>query len=380
MKVHIFPKTGSLSTGHVIMTPNSWNGVSALPNIVIQHGIAQRGDGSAESLQGLASFFKEPFANIERQCDKYGIAITAPQLPNGLQWQNNYVTEGMTLAQKEFPIKMTQKFLMGVSLGGGGVYRFASLTLSNAQQFAAIVPICAVFGLISPSVLSLAGVPIWAFHSIDDEVVKYSEGFDQFAQIKAVGTPKAPIKFTTYRGIDHTSTWCMAWSDSPFRDGEQGNLFEWLLRNEQGKQSSPVVVPPPPPPPSIQMKANVDYTPGQTTAVLDATGSTGMRVSGDWKDISWAVVSAPGGAYWDIWDMPNMSKMGEKVKVKNLAPGEWKFRATGSDGKGNSVYADTPVVTVTKPALQPLPPKLTIPIPDGAKEIALYEDWSYKFK
>ena len=111
----------------------------------------------------------------------------------------------------EYSIDPARQYLTGLSMGGFGSWRIASL---YPDRFAAVVPIC---GGGDPKAMAekLTALPIWVFHGENDEVVLPAHSQKMVEAIKAAGGEK--IRYTQLPGIGHNS-WDPAYNSKEFTD------------------------------------------------------------------------------------------------------------------------------------------------------------------
>src|SRR4051812_35043794 len=119
------------------------------PLIIFLHGWEERGDGSPTKLplvlnQGIPKeinsgsnmTFIGPDGNSE------SFVVLSPQLSTSFGvWQNPFIDSLLRYAKNNLKIDTNRIYLTGLSLGGGGVWGYASGSYAKAQQFAAIAPI-----------------------------------------------------------------------------------------------------------------------------------------------------------------------------------------------------------------------------------------------
>jgi predicted peptidase len=119
------------------------------------------------------------------------------------------------------PIDTARIYLTGLSMGGQGIYAWAS---QNPERFAAIAP---VSGWGNPQgACRLKHIPVWAFHGAKDDVVPLLR--DQ-AMVDAINECGGNAKMTIYPNVGHDA-WTPAYANP--------DLFSWLLaqRRTPGRQ------------------------------------------------------------------------------------------------------------------------------------------------
>jgi predicted peptidase len=109
------------------------------------------------------------------------------------------------------PIDRGRIYLTGQSLGGYGTFY---MVMKRPDLFAAAIPVC---GGGDPTEASkFRGVPIWAFHGIEDPVVAAQRSREMVEAIRSVGGSAA---LTEYEGVGHNS-WEFAYAEP--------ELLNWL--------------------------------------------------------------------------------------------------------------------------------------------------------
>jgi hypothetical protein len=139
------------------------------PTIIFLHGGSSRGNDLKQvKANGIPD-------RIERGKNLPFIVI-APQCPVDKRWEtDDWFDTFYTEIMSRYRIDSNRVYLTGSSLGGSGTWYLA---IKHPSIFAAIAPISGKTShiqFIADSVCKLAGLPIWIFHSKDDEVVDVNE-------------------------------------------------------------------------------------------------------------------------------------------------------------------------------------------------------------
>ena len=187
------------------------------PVVVFLHGIRERGVGGFIQKEGM-------FSTIVKQYLKPIPAIVLlPQCRPGKYWidaqMDRMVMQGIEQIVKEFRADAKRLYLVGVSMGGYGVWHFAS---AYPQKFAALVSICGGSPVASgerfSSIAQKVGkTPAWLFHGAEDKVVPVSESREIVKALKANGND---VKYNEYAGVGH-NVWLNALGEK--------DLMPWLL-------------------------------------------------------------------------------------------------------------------------------------------------------
>ena len=176
-----------------------------LPVVLFLHGAAGLGDDNARQFNGGNEV--PPLALIVPEAQqRFPCFVLAPQCPRGDSWSGAgpepTVTLQLTLQalrglEREFRVDARRFYVVGVSMGGRGVYE----TLQRFQGvFAAAVPICAAGD--PEGVAKFKSVPIWCFHGGADTTVPVSYAHRMMAALRKAG---ATPKYTEYPGVGHDS-------------------------------------------------------------------------------------------------------------------------------------------------------------------------------
>lgn len=372
--------------GSVLFKPASYDAAKKYPLIVFLHGIGERGDGSFNGLDNLLGFLTSQYNNIQSALESkytvnnksYEFVLIAPQLPYTLwNWENSYVEPALQYATNNLSIDWTKVYLTGVSLGGGGVWKYASTSQANAQKFAALAPVCGVYGMVSADNIAKGKCGVWAFHAQDDGSVGVGNTDGQVNLVNAANPP-VPAKKTIYPTGAHY-IWGRVYdkNGSPGINNETVNLFTWFLMCSQG---TPVPVPTtavvsdPVGHPSnngsgLVANAGIDRLVTQgSTITLDGSSSAGHITFASWELLNPNEVR-------DYNVFPNWDKSGLKKTLQNMHPGIYKFRLTVHGPANSSASAN---VTLTVVAAQVRNVFVTIDNPTGARKVIVYEDKSFE--
>lgn len=186
-----------------------------LPLIVFLHGIRERGTGG---------YISGMFGQVVKQYLKQLPAIVVlPQCRPNVYWtdakMDKMVMRQIEAVSSEFSIDEKRKYLMGVSMGGYGVWHFAS---NYPKYFAALVSICGGSPLATgnrfvPIAEKIGKTPAWLFHGADDNIVQVSESRNLVSAIRENG---GNVKYSEYKNVGH-NVWLNALGES--------ELMPWLL-------------------------------------------------------------------------------------------------------------------------------------------------------
>lgn len=195
--------------------------IESTPLIVFLHGIGQRGTGGFLPTEGM-------YATVLRQqLSRIPAVVLLPQCRAGSYWSDP-VMDKMVMRQiaetsKEFGVDENRVYLIGVSMGGYGVWHFA---YEHPQKFAALVSICGGSSItkgdrFSPLAEAIGKTPAWLFHGADDQIVQVSESRQI---VEALKKHQAPVKYNEYPNVGH-NVWLNALAEK--------ELIPWLLEQRR---------------------------------------------------------------------------------------------------------------------------------------------------
>jgi predicted peptidase len=149
------------------------------PLILWLHGKGERGRENAKQMTLIKKWLVDSI-----QKENYKSFILAPQCNETEMWSNydklakqisfdtitpeiqNSIMELIRDLKLNYPIDTSRIYLMGISMGGFGVF---DMVTRNPGYFAAAIPICG--GADPNQAEKLVKTPIWAFHGEKDAVV-----------------------------------------------------------------------------------------------------------------------------------------------------------------------------------------------------------------
>ncbi len=144
--------------------------------------------------------------------------IIHPQNPSG-QWMAGEIDDVLEYCKRTYPVDVNRIYLMGVSLGGFGVWTYAQ-SPELVKKLACIVPICG--GGNDPSkasVLVNEGIPGWAAHARNDDRVPFNTSIRMVNAVNDLAG-RSQILFSEY-GIFGHGIW------TKFLSPEY-RVYEWL--------------------------------------------------------------------------------------------------------------------------------------------------------
>ena len=208
-----------------LFKPSTYDPQTNYPLVLFLHGAAGLGDDNARQFNGGNEV--PPLAlTAEDAQSRFPSFVLVPQCPRGTSWSGfgkqpaeMVVATMATLQalQREFRIDTNRLYIVGVSMGGHGVW---DTVAKFPRTFAAAVPICAASDVsLAPRI---APVPVWLFHGAEDPLVNVSNARQMLAALrKAGGYPR----YTEYPGVGHDS----------YRNAfKEPDLLPWLFSQKRG--------------------------------------------------------------------------------------------------------------------------------------------------
>jgi predicted peptidase len=192
-----------------------------LPLIVFLHGIRERGSGGFVPQDGPSG------AVVNHYFRRIPAIVVLPQCRPGKYWpepsMDAMVMAALEQTIEEFGADRARIYLIGVSMGGYGVWHFGS---RHPEKFAALVPICGGSPVLSgdrfaPVARGVGQTPAWVFHGAEDKVVPVAESRQMVKAIEAAG---GSVKYSEYAKVGH-NVWLNVLAEK--------NLMPWLLANRR---------------------------------------------------------------------------------------------------------------------------------------------------
>ena len=286
---HTYASNGE-RIGFLEYKPSNYNAKAATkyPVIIFLHGIGERGNGTTEL--NRVKNISIPYYIDKGEPMRFTwngktetFLVLSPQCPlKYSMWPVSYVDAMINYAEQNLNIDKKRIFLAGLSMGGGGAWKYASSSLANANRLAAIATVCAPPTLVDACNIAKSNLPLWAFHATDDKVVNVSSILNAVNRINSCN-PRTPAKKTVWATGGH-NVWDRAFD---FKHTYQNpNVFEWFLsQNRQAASpanSKPVA------------KTNKTITLNKP-ATFQLNGAASYDVDGYVAQYSWRKVSGPEG-------------------------------------------------------------------------------------
>ena len=179
------------------------------PVVFFLHGIGERGDDLDKvRLYGLPKRVEDG--------QQFPFIVVSPQCPADERWSENVASLDGLYEEilSKYQVNRDRVYLTGLSMGGQGVWRWAT---EKPEHFAAIAPICG-FGY-PLKAARIKRVPTWVFHGAKDQAVPLAASEDM---VRALEACNGNVRFTVYPEAEHDS-WTQTYANP--------ELYEWLLKH-----------------------------------------------------------------------------------------------------------------------------------------------------
>src|SRR2546423_8367370 len=260
------------------------------PLIIFLHGIGERGNGTTELSRVLTNAIPKYInaGNTMQFTSLSGVPETfmvlCPQLSASYgSWQNEYVDEMLKYAKQNLRVDTNRIFLTGLSLGGGGTWKYSTASLANAKQFAAIGVVCGTCDWSNMCNLANANLPVWAFHAQDDGTVGVGCTNGAISTMLTCNPAVLPLK-TIYANGNH---WIWDRAYDTVYNWQNPNIYEWFLGQARNLPVNKLPVANPGPDRLLALPLN--------DAALNGSGST--DTDGTISRFIWRMIQSPGGGW-----------------------------------------------------------------------------------
>ena len=205
-----------------VYTPPDIERTKDLPMIVFLHGIRERGSGGLIAAEGTLS------AILKSYLKKVPALVLFPQCRPGKYWSDpsmeRMVMQAIEQTRAEFNADKKRLYLVGVSMGGYGVWHLAA---RYPEEFAALAAICGGSPIINGDRFDsiaekVSKIPSWLFHGAEDKIVPVSESR---SLVKAIEGKCGNVKYSEYAGVGH-NVWLNALGEK--------ELLPWLFQQKSG--------------------------------------------------------------------------------------------------------------------------------------------------
>jgi predicted peptidase len=219
-EARVFADAAGRKLNYRLFKPAGANAGTNLPLVLFLHGAAGIGDDNVRQFNGGNEV--PPAALVAEVAQaRFPCFVFAPQCPRSDSWSSFGGQPTLTLRltmgalerlMHEFSIDPRRLYIVGVSMGGRGVWE---TVLRYPEKFAAAVPICAAGD--PEGLAKIKQLPVWCFHGGADTTVPVEYARKMVAALRKVG---GDPKYTEYPGVGHDS----------YRNAfQEADLLPWLF-------------------------------------------------------------------------------------------------------------------------------------------------------
>lgn len=338
------------------------------PIIIFLHGIGERGNGTTELYRvkknAITKFIdKGSPMKFYKNGKWHSFVVLSPQCDmRYTMWPDFYINGLIDYAEKNLRIDRSRIYLAGLSMGGGGIWKWVSASEQNARKVAAIATVCAPMTLSNGCNVAKANLPMWSFHAVDDKTVPVSAINVAVDRINACKPAIKPIK-TIWPNGGH-GIWDKAFDTE--HKVVSPNVYEWFLGYTRSNVApTPPVVSKPTPQPQPKPQ------PGRNVAPIARAGTDQLlQYPKNWARLD-ANRSTDADGYiaafkWTKIFGPNKFRFENantgSTLISDLEPGYYVFSVTATDSKGATSF-DHVNIRVNKPTIVRAGNDLTITLP-----------------
>ncbi len=316
--------------GYLEYLPPGYNDNSDLyPVIIFLHGQGERGNGSPSDLEKVKRHGPpKHIKNGHNMCFEYNgveecFIVLSPQISGYNFWAPDVMTFIET-AVGNYRIDPERIHLMGISMGGIGVWRVAYSDENEDNIFAALSVAPGKGEYDDACKVAEDKIAVWAFHGTNDNSsMPIYAGRRPIEGMIACDADPAPI-FTVYEGVGHNS-WDRAYrTDNSLHTP---NIYQWFLAQRLSSAS--------PKAPTVNAGSDRSITLPENIATFSATAND---QDGDIVSILWERISGPNNPTESDLNQLNLS-------LSNLIEGSYNYRITVTDNDGLSA-SDQVIITV----------------------------------
>lgn len=313
------------------------------PVIIFMHGIGERGNGTTELPRVLTNAIPKYInAGHPMRFTWNGktetFLVLSPQLSSSYgDWPAFYAEEMVKYAKANLRIDTNRIIVTGLSLGGGGVWQYASINASNPKNLAAIAPVCGTCSMVNACNIANALLPTWAFHASNDGTVGVGCTTGGISNILNCNPLVKPL-MTIYPDGGH-AIWDRAF-DTVY-NWQNPNIYEWFLAQNKSKPVNNLPI----------ARAGNDLTISSITALANLSGISSTDADGTIVRYIWKQLTGPASSNISA----PVSSNGLTVINNLTSAGTYSFELTVADDRAASAK-DTVNIIVTNSPASNIPP------------------------
>jgi len=223
-EARVFVDPAGHSLRYRLFRPTGYDERTNYPLVLFLHGAAGIGDDNARQFNGGNAVPARTLVEDQAQA-RFPCFVLAPQCSRTDTWASvgeqpsetvRLTFQAIDSLKREFRIDSQRLYLIGVSMGGHGVW---DMMTKFPKTFAAAVPICAAGE--PAKAARIAALPVWCFHGAADPTVSVEYARKMVAALRQAG---GHPKYTEYPGVGHDSY------RNAFKEPE---LLPWLFAQKR---------------------------------------------------------------------------------------------------------------------------------------------------
>jgi len=199
-----------------VRVPADYDPARAWPLVVFLHGAGECGDDGRQAQVGLGPA-------VASRPEQWPCLVLMPQKSTrDREWEEfeGPVLAAIADARARWNVDDDRIVLTGLSQGGHGTWVIGA---RHPGLFSCLVPVCG-YGQVADVAPQVAGLPVWAFHGLRDDIVDPRHTIDIVQEIRrlraAAGRDPEGVRLTLYPTAGHNS-WDAAYTEP--------GLAAWLL-------------------------------------------------------------------------------------------------------------------------------------------------------
>jgi hypothetical protein len=243
--------TSANSGGFYEYLPAGYNtGSQTYPLIVYLEGIGELGNGTTDlplMLHNGPPFlinggrFPETFTAGGRT---FSFIVISPQFINFAQPSD--IDAVVTYALKNYRVDASRIYIVGISLGGGSVWGYASqIQFFPPHKIAAIIPVAGAASIDAAGGqrIANAGIAVYATHNSGDPTVPVATTVNNIAEILKANPPDPITPIDTIFNVSGHDAWSKTF-DPSFTNPRIGSLnaYQWMLTHQAAGVILPVTL------------------------------------------------------------------------------------------------------------------------------------------
>jgi poly(3-hydroxybutyrate) depolymerase len=328
------------------------------PLIIFLHGIGERGNGTTDlkyvARIGLPAAIRngnqmrytwngktETFLVLSPQCpSKYGM------------WPQRIIDSLISYAMTNLRIDPDRIYLTGLSMGGGGTFRYISTHPYFARRITAAATICAPCTFENGQYAADAKLPVWGMHAADDAVALSMCTDRAVSRINALNPEVKALK-TTWPTGGH-QIWDRMYADPTYKYNDVINIYEWFLGQNKSLPVNKLPV----------ANAGADFKVNPTMPFVTLNGSASTDSDGKIVRYVWKKISGPAVGIIGVKMGASPSTLLSGLSI----PGTYQYELAVVDDRAGFTR-DT--VTITVAAEVPLPTYNKLPVANAGNDTTI---------